>query len=1006
MRGICNCSEDEDETKMIRFLQINLNGCQAAQDLMAQVAEERRADLVIISEQYRNALNRWYSGGAGSRSAIYAPSAQLRVTAFGTDSGGIWTWVELQALRIYSCYFSPNSSIVEFTSDLNRLEDDVKTSSLPVILAGDFNAKAPEWGSSKTDRRGVLLSELASHLHLHVANIGSSLTFVRGGSGSVIDVTFADEEVVGGIRNWQVLETYSHSDHRYISFEAGAHATRPQPYPANSGWGVRKLNLTALDEAVAEGRKAVMDTIDGGAGTEDAVRSLNRLLKQCCDASMVRRSQKNQRRPVYWWTDTIADLRRECLYSRRRAQRKPRNNDYQQIYQDTRKALRNAIKESKARCWAELCTSVNEDPWGMPYKIVRKKLRTAVADPYLEIPANLESVINGLFPHHPAREQVHLQTTMDETVSPFSEAELLAAAERIKTAKAPGPDCVPNAVIKRIAQTDPALLLAVFNTCLLEGTFASPWKRQKLVLIPKSKATPSGPSSYRPLCMLDGAGKLLERLILQRLQNSLENDEKGLSNSQYGFRPGRSTIDAIAQVVSTIRLAWQGSVKASKHALLVTLDVKNAFNTANWEKTLRSLVEIDVPANLIRIIESYFSERVLEYECSGKKCQRSVSAGVPQGSVLGPALWNAMYDGLLKVNMPEEARLVAFADDVAILVTAKRTESLRLAGEEAIRRVKGWLDSNGLQLAVHKTEAVFFTRRRKLLPPKLEVDNFVVPFSRSLRYLGVQIDDKLRFTEHVEKAASKATAIAEDLARLMPNTGGPKHKRRKLYSEVVHSVLLYGAPIWADATKKERTKLTLARVQRRSALRVASAYRTVSGDAILVLTAIPPIDLLAAERQAVYNGQKRVDARELTMQKWQERWDASAKGRWTHRLIGELMAWYQRKHGELCYHLTQLLTGHGCFGSYLHKIGKEVTCECHHCGSIKDDAEHTLFACPAWEEARNSLKIKVGEEAMTLTKMVPSMLENAASWSAWVEFASSVMQSKEEEERSRRGEKE
>lgn len=193
---------------MMRILQINLNGCQAAQDLMVQLAEERRTDLVIISEQYRNASHRWHSG-AGSRSAIYTPTTDSRVTGVGFDSGGGWTWVELERYRFYSCYFSPNSPIATFVNDLRRLEDDVKSSNLPVILAGDFNAKAPEWGSQTTDRRGTLLSEMASHLHLHAANQGCNYTFVRGSGGSVIDVTFADESVMGLIKNWQVLDTYS-----------------------------------------------------------------------------------------------------------------------------------------------------------------------------------------------------------------------------------------------------------------------------------------------------------------------------------------------------------------------------------------------------------------------------------------------------------------------------------------------------------------------------------------------------------------------------------------------------------------------------------------------------------------------------------------------------------------------------------------------------------------------------------------------------------------------------
>ncbi|XP_077287362.1 uncharacterized protein LOC143912067 [Arctopsyche grandis] len=242
---------------MIRILQINLNGCQAAQDVMIQTAEERRADIVIVSEQYRNIPHRWYSD-ASSRSAMYTPTAHLRITNAVSIGVQGWTWVEMRGVRFYSCYFSPSATVEEFKRDLVCLEDDVRTSTLPVVVAGDFNSKAPEWGSQKTDRRGILLSEMASHLHLHAANVGSAYTFVRGSTGSVIDVTFAVETIIGRIRKWQVLDSYSHSDHRYIGFELEDRLAGPQMLPSSSGWGARKLDIVALDEAVAELRSKLI----------------------------------------------------------------------------------------------------------------------------------------------------------------------------------------------------------------------------------------------------------------------------------------------------------------------------------------------------------------------------------------------------------------------------------------------------------------------------------------------------------------------------------------------------------------------------------------------------------------------------------------------------------------------------------------------------------------------------------------------------------------------------
>lgn len=281
---------------MISFLQINLNCCRAAQDLLQQTARERRADVIIVCEQHRNATTRWYSD-AKSKAAINLTASRLCVTKAEVSREG-WTWVELGGIRIYSCYFSPNAPLDAFARDLGYLEESIRTSTLPIILAGDFNAKAPEWGSSVTNRRGALLGQMASHLHLHAINSGGECTFVRGSTGSVIDITFGDENTASRIVNWQVLQTYSHSDHRYISFELIDRIARPLQSIAK-GWSVRKLDHEALDETIKAKREGVIDAANSGEGADTIVCHLNNLLRDGCDASMPRRGDGTCRRPVY-----------------------------------------------------------------------------------------------------------------------------------------------------------------------------------------------------------------------------------------------------------------------------------------------------------------------------------------------------------------------------------------------------------------------------------------------------------------------------------------------------------------------------------------------------------------------------------------------------------------------------------------------------------------------------------------------------------------------------------
>ena len=127
-------------------------------------------------------------------------------------------------------------------------------------------------------------------------------------------------------------------------------------------------------------------------------------------------------------------------------------------------------------------------------------------------------------------------------------------------------------------------------------------------------------------------------------------------------------------------------------------------------------------------------------------------------------------------------------------------------------------------------------------------------------------------------------------------------------------------------------------VCRLSAIRTVSAFRTVSHEAVSIISGIMPPDIMACELKRIYDKSKslgrkltlaeRKEERQASTQEWQNRWDASVKGRWTHRLIGNVQAWVERKHAETDFYMTQFLTGHGCFREYLHQYGHENGIAC------------------------------------------------------------------------------
>ncbi|XP_076301828.1 uncharacterized protein LOC143219918 [Lasioglossum baleicum] len=200
----------------IKMLQINLNHCKNAQELLTQSTEQYGIDIVFISEPW-SPPSYWLNDGHKCASIwIPQPTNKFKSIKSLYKSKGIVA-VQLDDYTYISCYFSPNISLEAYTEGISELERFLDTIRVDkCIITGDFNAKSPAWGSNKLDDHGTIVMEMSNNFGLIPKVSSGSHTFERNGHCSTIDIILCGTIAYNYITSSHILEDYTASDHRYL----------------------------------------------------------------------------------------------------------------------------------------------------------------------------------------------------------------------------------------------------------------------------------------------------------------------------------------------------------------------------------------------------------------------------------------------------------------------------------------------------------------------------------------------------------------------------------------------------------------------------------------------------------------------------------------------------------------------------------------------------------------------------------------------------------------------
>jgi len=328
-----------------------------------------------------------------------------------------------------------------------------------------------------------------------------------------------------------------------------------------------------------------------------------------------------------------------------------------------------------------------------------------------------------------------------------------------------------------------APLCAVFNKCLMQNKFPETLKHALVTPIFK-KDDETEPTNYRPISLTSNLSKVFERLMSDQIMTFL-CQHKLISNTQFGFRPGFSTTDALLYTIEK----WRAALDSKKHAVVASLDLSKAFDSIDHEILLNKLTKLGFTRGSRELLHNYLSGR--------KQAVRHFShtsdwletvRGVPQGTILGPLLFLLYINDLHEYIKCDNSQ---YADDTLVFTTARSAEEATQLVTLDCNQLSNYFSMHKLSLNVLKTDFMILNSTSlNAEKTTLVIDDKKVDPKSEIKYLGIMIDSKLTFKPQVNKILQKMAIGIKTIRHIASCI--PLSARLSLLHALVLSHLNYG----------------------------------------------------------------------------------------------------------------------------------------------------------------------------------------------------------------------
>ena len=335
------------------------------------------------------------------------------------------------------------------------------------------------------------------------------------------------------------------------------------------------------------------------------------------------------------------------------------------------------------------------------------------------------------------------------------------------------------------------IIVYIYNLCIENGTYPELPKLARTIPVYKSGVSERA-NNYRPISNLSTINKVFEILTFNRM-NTFVDKNKIISDCQYGFRKGKSTTQAIFHLVSDFLQCFN----QKSYTIAVFLDLRKAFDTVNKDILVYKLNLLGFRGISNDFLNSYMSNRK-QYADVGDYISDTmdINVGLPQGTVLGPLFFNIFIND---ITIAIDSKKVLFADDGVFYITESTLELCIEKVNVVLSQLTEYLSNNKLIPNTDKTKIMLITARHISDLPDIYFNGSKLEWVTNIRYLGIQLDNKLNFTlqsMEVCRRVSQLHGVIYSLATLVP-----QKTLLTIYNSLVYPILIQNILIWGGITE-------------------------------------------------------------------------------------------------------------------------------------------------------------------------------------------------------------